>query len=111
MFAFAKDQGFYTPPGRYYLANARYAIDNPMLLVPYQKIQYHLKEQAKANIRPKDKYKLFNLRHASLRNVIKRTFRVLKARFLIFNKGRQGFSKKTQIKIVWALTAVHNFIN
>jgi len=74
-------------------------------------VRYHLKEQAKANKRPKDKKELFNLRHASLRNIIKRAFSVLKARFPILNKGRKGYSLKTQIKIIWALTAIHNFIN
>lgn len=111
VFAFAKDSGFYTPPGRYYLADAGYAADDPMVLVPYQKVRYHLKEQAKANKRPKNKKELFNLRHASLRNVIERAFGVLKARFSILDKGRKSYSLKTQVKIVWALTAIHNFMN
>jgi len=95
VFAFAKDSGFYTPLGRYYLANAGYAADNPMVLIPYQKVRYHLKEQAKANKRLKDKKELFNLRHASLRNIIEQAFGVLKARFPILNKGRKGYSLKT----------------
>ena len=111
MLGCAKDRGFEIPPGKYYLADAGYAQEDPMLLVPYQKVRYHLKEQAKAAQRPKDKYELFNLRHAQLRNVIERAFGVLKARFLIFNKPRRGYSIKTQIKIVWAMTAVHNFLN
>jgi len=35
VFAFAKDSGFYTPLGRYYLADAGYAADNPIVLIPY----------------------------------------------------------------------------
>lgn len=109
--SFAKDCGFDTPPGRYYLADAGYAADDPLVLVPYQKVRYHLKEQARSAQRPKNKQELFNLRHAQLRNIIERTFGVLKARFLIFDKGRRGYSRKTQIKIVWACTALHNFMN
>jgi len=35
MFAFVKDSGFYIPLGRYYLVDAGYAIDNPIVLIPY----------------------------------------------------------------------------
>ena len=38
-------------------------------------------------------------------------FSVLKVRFLIFNKGRRGYTQKTQVKIIWALTAVYNLLN
>jgi len=38
VFAFVKDSGFYIPLGRYYLADAGYAVDNPMVLIPYQKV-------------------------------------------------------------------------
>jgi len=71
-----------------------------MVLVPYQKVRYYLKEQAKAAQRPKNKYELYNLRHSQLRNVIERMFGVLKSRFLIFDKGRRGYTRKTQVKIV-----------
>jgi len=95
VFAFIKDSSFYTPLGRYYLADASYTVNNPIVLVPYQKVRYHLKEQAKVNKRPKDKKELFNLRHASLRNIIKQAFGVLKAHFPILNKGHKGYSLKT----------------
>jgi hypothetical protein len=35
VFAFAKDSGFCIPLGRYYLADASYATDNPMVLILY----------------------------------------------------------------------------
>ena len=35
VFSFAKDRGFNILLGRYYLANARYAADDPIVLVPY----------------------------------------------------------------------------
>ena len=111
VFAFAKDSGFYIPPGRYYLADASYAADDPIVLILYQKVRYYLKEQVKISKRPKNKKELFNLYYASLRNVIKRAFSVLKARFPILNKGRKGYSLKTQVKIIQVLTAIYNFIN
>jgi len=46
-----------------------------------------------------------------LRNVIKQAFSVLKACFSILNKGLKGYSLKTQVKIIWALTAIYNFMN
>ena len=48
VFGFAKDRGFNTLLGRYYLADSGYAADNPMVLIPYQKVRYYLKKQAKA---------------------------------------------------------------
>ena len=111
VFTFVKDSSFYIPLGHYYLANAGYVINNPIVLIPYQKVRYYLKKQAKANKRLKDKKELFNLRHTSLRNIIKQVFGVLKAHFPILNKGRKGYSLKTQIKIIQVLIAIYNFIN
>ena len=35
VFAFVKDSGFYAPLGRYHLADASYAADNPIVLILY----------------------------------------------------------------------------
>ena len=35
VFAFAKDSGFYIPLGRYYLADAGYTADDPIVLILY----------------------------------------------------------------------------
>ena len=35
VFAFIKDSGFYIPLGRYYLVDASYAADNPIVLILY----------------------------------------------------------------------------
>ena len=58
---------------------------------------------------PKTKEELFNLRHASARNVIERIFGVLKQRFRILLLAPQ-YSLKIQSQIPAALCAVHNFI-
>ena len=52
---------------------------------------------------------LFNLRHASLRNVIERCFGVLKKRFQILKLGPE-YTYSVQVKLVPALAALHNFI-
>jgi hypothetical protein len=105
----AKEKGFGAPEGKYYLADAGYS-NTPLTLVPYRGVRYHLREQALANMKPKTKEELFNLRHSSLRNVVERVFGVFKRRFKIFDRAPQ-YAFKTQVKLVYALTALHNFIN
>ena len=59
--------------------------------------------------RPKDAEELYNLRHASARNVIERIFGVLKRRFRILVHPPE-FDMDTQSRLPPALAALHNFI-
>lgn len=59
--------------------------------------------------RPKNKEELFNLRHASLRNVIERIFGILKSQFCILEVGCE-YPMEFQARVVPALCAIHNFI-
>ena len=61
------------------------------------------------NYRPKNKEELFNLRHASARNVIERIFGVLKGHFWILLLAPE-YSLEIQARIPAALCAIHNFI-
>ena len=54
---------------------------------------------------------LFNLRHSSLRTIIERAFGVLKWRFVILRAGHKGFSIRTQVNVVYACVALHNWLN
>ncbi len=54
---------------------------------------------------------LFNLRYSSLRTIIERAFGVLKWRFIILRAGYKGFSIRTQVNIVYACVALHNWLN
>ncbi len=81
----AREQGFEAPPECYYLADAGYSTNSDLLLTPYQKTRYHLREFGIASERPANKEELFNLRHAQLRNVVERVFGVFKQRFAILN--------------------------
>ena len=106
----AKVKGFEALPGRYYVADAGCS-NTPMTLTPYRNVQYHLREQAQANIRPQNAKELFNLRHTALRNVVERTIGVFKHRFRYFEAGRRNLPLRTQVEVMYALTAVHNFVN
>jgi hypothetical protein len=59
--------------------------------------------------RPQDMKELFNYRHAQLRNVIERTFGVLKRRFKVLTAA-QEYPMADQARIVSAVAVVHNFI-
>nr|KYP67401.1 hypothetical protein KK1_013729 [Cajanus cajan] len=58
---------------------------------------------------PENEKELFNLRHASLRNMIERIFGIFKSRFTIF-KSAPPFLFKTQVEFVLVCAALHNFL-
>jgi hypothetical protein len=60
--------------------------------------------------RPTDYKELFNLRHASLRNVIERIFGVCKRRFRLMAAAAE-YSLRTQSKIPGAVAVLHNFVH
>ncbi len=102
------------PEGKYLVADVSYSERSGyggLVLAPYASTRYHLQEWAHASQKPQNKEELFNLRHAQLRNVVERIFGVFKNRFHIFDKARNGYSMETQVKLVHALTGLHNFIN
>ena len=62
-----------------------------------------------SRIDPANEVELFNLRHASLRNVIERIFGIFKSRFTIF-KTVPPFPFRTQTELVSACVGLHNFL-
>jgi hypothetical protein len=112
------------PATKYYLADAGFPLCD-RLLVPYRGVRYHLAEWGRANVwcvtsmtvsilltsvaRPRNMQELFNLRHASARNVIERIFGVLKRRFRILLLAPE-YGLRIQAQIPSALSAIHNFI-
>ncbi|XP_058775533.1 uncharacterized protein LOC131649792 [Vicia villosa] len=94
------------PKGRYYLVDKGYP-DKEGYLVPYPKIRYHLSQFE--NKSPTNAQEAFNCAHSSLRSCIERSFGVLKKRWKILNKMPQ-FSVKTQIDVIIAAFALHNYI-
>ena len=104
----AVTKGLQLFPGKYYLGDAGYAL-SWNCLTPYRGVRYHLKEWSKSNLRPQNKEELFNLRHSSLRNVIERTYGVVKKRFSILT-SMKSYPYEFQIQIVIAAFCLHNFI-
>jgi hypothetical protein len=104
----AVGKGLPTFQGKYYLGDAGYALTYNTL-TPYRGVRYHLKEWSKGDLKPRTKEELFNLRHASLRNVIERLFGVVKKRFPILCK-MPSFPYSFQIKLVKCCFLLHNFI-
>jgi hypothetical protein len=97
------------PNGRYYLGDAGY-VNTPAILTPLRRTRYHLREQYTSRCRPETYKELFNLRHSSLRNEIKRIFGVLKRRFP-FLKTAMEYNLLTQTRVIFAACALHNFIH
>lgn len=94
--------------GKYYLADCGFA-NRQNFLAPMRSTRYHLQDFHGEGCDPTNQNELFNLRHASLRNVIEIIFGIFKSRFSIF-KSAPPFSFKTQIEIVLACAAIHNFL-
>ena len=79
------------------------------LIVPYRGVHYHLKEYSARG--PENAEELFNHRHSSLRNVIERTFGVLKKRFpIISGMTEPFFPVDTVSEIILACCILHNYL-
>ncbi len=61
------------------------------------------------NFRPANKEEHFNLHHATLHTIIERMFSVLKRCFRIILQASE-YAFRKQVKLVYAITALHNFI-
>ncbi|KAK1283956.1 hypothetical protein QJS10_CPB21g01045 [Acorus calamus] len=83
--ALSRTHNLRIPSGKYYLADAGYP-NRPQFLVPYKGVRYHLQDYDRSSTR--NAKEMFNHRHSKLRNVIERTFGVVKNRFAIL-KGKK----------------------
>lgn len=104
----AMEKGITMFPGRYYLADAGYAL-TLVTLTPYRGVRYHLKEWERGRRRPQNAKELYNLRHSSLRNIVERPFGVIKMRFPLLS-SMHPYSFPTQIDLVMSCFMIHNFI-
>jgi len=81
----------------------------PKIITPYRGVRYHLKEYSRRW--PQNAKELFNHRHSSLRNVIERTFGVMKRCFPIIASGTEPhYDVNTMKKVVLACCIMHNFL-
>ncbi|KAI3782587.1 hypothetical protein L2E82_12638 [Cichorium intybus] len=100
---------------KYYVVDAGYP-NTRGYLSPYKgtDIRYHIPDFRRgktAAIRaPSGVKETFNYYHSSLRNVIERSFGVWKARWAILKDMHVNYSYETQVNIVLASMAIHNYI-
>jgi hypothetical protein len=59
--------------------------------------------------RPQTPMELFSLRHAFLRNVVERIFKIPKRRFRILRSALE-YPMLSQVDLIYVLTAIHNYI-
>ncbi|XP_027118351.1 uncharacterized protein [Coffea arabica] len=96
------NSGFPMPPlGKYYMVDAAYT-NMPGFMAPFRAVRGTQHERAAKA--------LFNRRHASVRNIIERSFGVLKKRFPILKGPMQNYLIATQNNIVLACCTLHNFM-
>ncbi|KAH9448622.1 hypothetical protein Pst134EA_033167 [Puccinia striiformis f. sp. tritici] len=97
------------PEGKWLLGDAGFPLTDTCL-VPYRATKYHLKDwDVLGGKKPQTHQELFNLRHASARNVIERIFGVIKSRFEVINSGCH-YDITIQVKVIIVMTFLHNFI-
>ncbi|XP_045830980.1 uncharacterized protein LOC123922297 [Trifolium pratense] len=106
--ALTRRNGLKVPQGKFFLVDCGFP-NRRKFLAPYRGVRYHLQDFAGHGNDPENEKELFNLRHASLRNVIERIFDVFKSRFTIF-KSAPPFPFKAQAELVLACAALHNFL-
>ena len=87
--------------GKYYMVDAAYT-NMPGFMAPFRAARDTQHERAAKA--------LFNRRHASVRNIIERSFGVLKKRFPILKGPMQNYRIATQNNIVLACCTLHNFM-
>nr|GLL35702.1 uncharacterized protein LOC109187015 [Ipomoea trifida] len=104
----SRRNGLKVPQGKYFLVDCGFP-NRQQFLAPYRGVRYHLQDFVGQGCDPENDVELFNLRHASLRNVIERIFGIFKSRFTIF-KSAPPFPYKTLAELVLACAGLHNFL-
>ncbi|KAI9200064.1 hypothetical protein LWI28_002176 [Acer negundo] len=93
---------------KYYLVDCGFP-NRRQFLAPFRGVRYHLQEFGGQERDLANEVELFNLRHASLMNVIEKIFGIFKSRFTIF-KTAPPFLFRTQTDLVSACVGLHNFL-
>jgi hypothetical protein len=84
----------------YYLVDVGYT-NGPVFLSPFRSTLYHLKEWVASQQQPQNYKELYNLRHSRARNVVKRTFGLLKKKWAIL-RNCSFFSIEDQVHMsIW----------
>ncbi|XP_058216755.1 protein ALP1-like [Rhododendron vialii] len=102
--AISRPNGLIVPHGHYYLVDAGYQ-NAEGFLAPYRG-QRNIWRQGHM---PTSREEYFNMKHSAARNVIERSFDVLKMRFAIL-RSPSYYPIRTQTRIVTACCLLHNLI-
>ncbi|KAK9114712.1 hypothetical protein Syun_021509 [Stephania yunnanensis] len=94
--------------GKYFLVDCGFPNRRPFL-AHFRGVCYHLSDFTGQGRHLENANELFNLRHASLRNVVERLFGIFKLRFTIF-KTAPPFPFKIQAEMVLACAGLHNYL-
>ncbi|KAK9132868.1 hypothetical protein Scep_012396 [Stephania cephalantha] len=94
--------------GKYFLGDCGFPSRRQFLAL-FRGVRYHLSDFTGQGRHPENANELFNLRHASLRNVVERLFGIFKLRFTIF-KTAPPFPFKIQAELVLACAGLHNYL-
>ncbi|XP_061357670.1 protein ALP1-like [Gastrolobium bilobum] len=105
--AINRRNGLKVPTGYYYLVDGGYT-NGDGFLAPYRETRYHLSEWRHGHV-PATPQEVFNKRHAQARNVIERTFGLLKMRWAIL-RSPSFYPVKTHNRIIIACCLLHNLI-
>lgn len=103
----ALSRSFRLPEARFYVGDAGFG-GRRGLLVPWSATRYWQQDFDVTGPPTKPK-ELYNLRHARIRNVVERTFGIVKRKWKILRSSPPEYKLKTQIRIVYATCALHNF--
>ncbi|CAA0821532.1 Unknown protein [Striga hermonthica] len=106
--ALTRKNGLKVPQGKWFLVDCGFP-NRRQFLAPFRGTRYHLQDFSGQGRHPENAKELFNLRHASLRNVVERIFGIFKSRFTIF-KAAPPFPYRTQAELVLACAGLHNFL-
>ncbi|KAL8495124.1 hypothetical protein ACS0TY_019333 [Phlomoides rotata] len=105
--AVTRTHGLKVPTGNYYLVDGGYTNENGFLS-PYRGFRYHLREWD-THHGPQNYQECFNIKHVKARNVIERSFGILKAQWGIL-RSSSYYPIKTQNRIILGCCLLHNFI-
>ncbi|XP_012833677.1 PREDICTED: putative nuclease HARBI1 [Erythranthe guttata] len=103
-----RPNGFKVPIGNYYLCDGGY-MNTTEFLTPYRGKRYHLKEWSEGRSAPQNPEEYFNMKHSRARNVIEKSFGLLKTRWAAL-RSNTFYPIKVQNRIIMACALVHNFI-
>ncbi|KAH0419377.1 retrotransposon protein [Colletotrichum camelliae] len=104
----ARSRSFNPPAGRYYLGDAGFACERG-ILTPFLGERYHQAE-TRAYLDATSAKEAYNILHAGRRVRIENLFGDIKKRWLLLENCPAEYSYKDQVRMVYAVTAVHNFV-